>query len=495
MHTIANHNQVVKTDIPARMDRLPWSGWHWLVVVALGITWVLDGLEVTVVGAIASVLKEPQTLHFSDADVGNAATAYLIGAVIGALFFARLTDKFGRKRLFMITLGLYLLSTILTALSFNFLWFAVFRFLTGAGIGGEYAAINSAVDELIPARVRGWTDLAINGTWWGGTAVGAIATVFLVNPHFLPVDLGWRLAFGLGAILGLCILLVRRFVPESPRWLMMHGRFAEADAVVKEIEEKIKREKHLEELPQPDGTLEFCPRGSIPYREIAHTMFKVYPKRSILGLALMAGQAFIYNAVYFTYGLVLTTFYHVPPDRVGWYLVPFAIGNILGPLTIGRLFDTIGRRQMISFTYIISGVLLAIISWLFLQGVLTAITQTIGWMVVFFFASTGASSAYLTVSEIFPLETRASAIALFYALGTAIGGVSAPTLFGHLIGTGKAINVFYGDLLGAALMTLAGIIAIFFAINAERKSLESVARPLSTFQQVTGEAEGQPTGD
>ena len=475
--------QAVKTDIPARMDRLPWSRWHWLVIISLGITWVLDGLEVTIVGAIASVLKDPQTLHFTDADVGNAATAYLIGAVVGALFFGRLTDKLGRKQLFMITLGLYLLATVLTAFSFNFIWFAAFRFLTGAGIGGEYAAINSAIDELIPARARGWTDLAINGTWWGGTALGAVATVFLVNPHLLPPDVGWRLAFGLGAILGLCILLVRRFVPESPRWLMMHGRFDEANHVVQGIEQTIMQEDHLDKLPQPDGTIQIRARGSVSYGEIARTMFKTYPKRAILGLALMAGQAFIYNAVFFTYGLVLTTFYHVSADTVGWYLVPFAIGNILGPLTIGRLFDTVGRRRMLSITYIVSGLLLAITSWLFLQGSLNAITQTICWMIVFFFASTGASAAYLTVSEIFPLETRAMAIAFFYALGTAIGGVSAPTLFGYLIGTGKTINVFYGDLLGAGLMALAGIVAIFFAVNAERKGLESVARPLSALEE------------
>ena len=473
----------VKTDIPARMDRLPWSGWHWLVIISLGITWVLDGLEVTIVGAIASILKDPQTLHFSDADVGNAATAYLIGAVVGALFFGRLTDILGRKKLFMITLSLYLIATILTAFSFNLLWFALFRSLTGAGIGGEYAAINSAVDELIPARVRGWTNLAINGSWWGGTAVGAIATVFLVNPHFLPINLGWRVAFGIGAILGLAILLVRRFVPESPRWLMMHGRFDKADQVIREIEEKIKREDHLDELPEPQSTITIHPRGVVTYGEIARTVFKQYPTRAILGLALMAGQAFIYNAVFFTYGLVLTTFYHVPANTVGWYLIPFAIGNILGPLTIGRLFDTVGRRTMLSFTYITSGVLLAITSWLFLQGTLNAVTQTMCWMVVFFFASTGASAAYLTVSEIFPLETRAIAIAFFYAVGTTIGGVSAPTLFGYLIGTGKALNVFYGDLIGAGLMTLAGIIAIFFAVNAERQSLESIARPLSSIAE------------
>ena len=470
----------VKTNIPARMDRLPWSRWHWLVIISLGITWVLDGLEVTIVGAIASILKDPRTLHFSDAEVGNAATAYLIGAVVGALFFGRLTDILGRKKLFMITLSLYLIATVLTAFSFNFLWFAIFRCLTGAGIGGEYAAINSAVDELIPARVRGWADLAINGSWWGGTALGALATVLLVNPRVLPVDLGWRLAFGIGAVLGLAILLVRRYVPESPRWLMMHGHFDEADRVIRGIEEEIMREDHLDTLPPPEGTMIVQPRGVVTYSEIARTVFGRYPTRAVLGLALMAGQAFIYNAVFFTYGLVLTTFYDVPAENVGWFLIPFALGNILGPLTIGRLFDTVGRRAMLSFTYILSGVLLVITSWLFLQGMLTAVTQTICWMVVFFFASTGASAAYLTVSEIFPLETRAMAIAFFYAVGTTIGGVSAPTLFGYLIGTGKARNVFYGDLIGAGLMILAGIIALFFAVDAERQSLETIARPLSS---------------
>jgi len=462
------------------MDRLPWSRWHWLIIISLGITWVLDGLEVTIVGSLAGILKDPRTLHFSDAEVGYAATSYLIGAVGGALFFGRLTDKLGRKKLFMITLGLYLMATVLTAFSFNFAWFALFRFLTGAGIGGEYAAINSAIDELIPARARGWADLAINGTWWGGTAIGAIVTVFLVKPDLLPIDLGWRLAFGLGAILGLCILMVRRFVPESPRWLMMHGRFKEADQVVQQIERQIKQEEHLDTLETPEGFISIRPRGTVSYGEIARTMFKVYPKRAILGLALMVGQAFIYNAVFFTYGLVLTTFYGVPAENIGWYLLPFALGNILGPLTIGRLFDTIGRRRMISFTYITSGILLTITSALFLQGMLNPVTQTLCWMVVFFFASSGASAAYLTVSETFPLETRAMAIAFFYALGTAIGGVTAPTLFGMLIQTGKPLNVFIGDLLGAGLMILAGIIAIFFAVDAERKSLENVAPPLSS---------------
>lgn len=471
------YTKAVRTNIPARMDRLPWSNWHWLVVIALGITWILDGLEVTIVGAIASILKEPQTLHLTDVQVGGAGTIYLIGAVVGSLIFGRLTDILGRKKLFMITLVVYLGATILTAFSPSFYWFAICRFLTGSGIGGEYSAINSAIDELIPARVRGWTDLAINGTWWVGTAFGAIATVFLTNPHLFPVDLGWRLAFGIGAVLGLGILLVRRYVPESPRWLMMHGRFDEADEVVSMIEQEVMREDKLKTLPEPEGSMLIRPQGTVSFLQIGRTMLHLYPTRSLLGFSLMVGQAFLYNAIFFTYGLVLTTFYHIPANNVGLYLIPFAVGNVLGPLTIGRLFDTVGRRKMISFTYIISGVLLAITGWLFLQGVLNAVTQTICWSIIFFFASAGASSAYLTVSEIFPLETRALAIAFFFSISTAAGAV-APLLFGLLIQAG-ARSVFYGDLLGAALMTAAGLIAVFFAVDAERKSLESVARPLS----------------
>lgn len=481
--SVGANAKAVRTNIPARMDRLPWSGWHWLVIISLGITWILDGLEVTIVGAIASVLKDPNTLRLTDVEVGAAGTAYLIGAVLGSLFFGRLTDILGRKKLFMITLTVYLIATILTAFSFNFFWFAACRFLTGAGIGGEYSAINSAIDELIPARVRGWTDLAINGTWWVGTAFGAIVTVFLTNPHLLPVDLGWRLAFGLGAVLGLAILLVRRYVPESPRWLMMHGRFDEANQVVDMIEHEVMKEDRITSLPEPQGSILIRPQGTVSFLQIARTMIKVYPTRSLLGFSLMVGQAFLYNAIFFTYGLVLTTFYHIPANSVGLYLIPFAVGNVIGPLTIGRLFDTLGRRKMISFTYIISGVLLAITGWLFLQGVLNAVTQTICWSVIFFFASAGASSAYLTVSEVFPLETRALAIALFYSISTAAGGALAPLLFGALIQSGKPINVFFGDLLGAALMAGAGVIAIFFAVNAERQSLENVARPLSFVEE------------
>ncbi|GER90573.1 MFS transporter [Dictyobacter vulcani] len=475
--------ETVKTDIPARMDRLPWSRWHWLVIIALGITWILDGLEVTIVGSIASVLKEPQTLHLTDVQVTGAGTTYLIGAVIGALFFGRLTDKWGRKKLFMLTLALYLIATIATAFSFNIYWFIACRFITGAGIGGEYSAINSAVDELIPARARGWTDIMINSTWWVGTAVGAALTGVLLSPAIFPINLGWRLAFGLGAILGLAILLVRRFVPESPRWLMMHGRFDEADQVVKGIEEKIMKEDKLDKLPDPEGTLEIRPQGTVTFTQIARTMFRDYPKRSLLGFSLMVGQAFLYNAITFSYGLIFTTFMKVSPNVVAFYLIPFALGNILGPLTIGRLFDTIGRRKMISFTYICSGVLFAVTGWLFALGILNAITLTICWCIVFFFASSGASSAYLTVSEVFPLETRAMAIAFFYAIGTAIGGALTPIFFGYLIQTGNPYMVFYGYILGAVLMVGAGIVAIFFGIDAEGKSLEKIARPLSASKQ------------
>ena len=476
-----------RTNIPQRMDRLPWSRWHWLVIISLGITWILDGLEVTIIGSIAGVLKEPQTVHFTDVQISGAGTFYLLGAVLGALFFGRLTDRLGRKMLFMITLGVYLIATVATAFSFSFIWFAACRFLTGAGIGGEYAAINSAIDELIPARARGWTDLAINGTWWVGTAVGAVLTTVLLNPNLLPVDVGWRLAFGMGAILGMAILFVRRYVPESPRWLMMHGRFDEADQVVSMIEHEIMREDRIQSLPEPQGSMLIRPQGTVSYGKIAKAMLKDYPTRSLLGFALMVGQAFLYNAIFFTYGLVLTTFYHIPASTIGLYLIPFAIGNIVGPLTLGRLFDTIGRRQMISFTYIISGVLLTITGWLFLQGALNAVTQTICWSIIFFFASAGASAAYLTVSEVFPLEVRALAIALFYAIGTGAAAV-APVLFGALIQSGKPLNVFYGDLVGAALMAGAGVIAWFFAVKAERQSLENIARPLSFVEEAEAEA-------
>jgi len=363
----------VRTDVPARLDRLPWSRWHWLVVISLGITWILDGLEVTIIGSISAVLTDSHTLHLSDVQVSAAGTAYLIGAVLGALFFARLTDKFGRKKLFMITLCVYRVATVLTAFSFNFIWFAACRFLTGTGIGGEYAAINSAIDELIPARVRGHVDLAINGSWWVGTAVGAVLTTVLLNPHLFPVDVGWRLAFGMGAVLGLAFLFVRSNLPESPRWLMIHGRFDEAERVVGMIEEEVMREEHLQSLPEPQGYIMIRPIGTVSFREIARVILRRYPTRSLLGFSLLVGQAFLYNAIFFTYGLVLTKFYNIPNSSIGLYLIPFAVGNFFGPLLLGCLFDTIGRRKMISFTYIVPGILLAITGWLFVQGAATGI--------------------------------------------------------------------------------------------------------------------------
>jgi MFS family permease len=472
----------IRTDIPARMDRLPWVRWHWVIIISLGITWVLDGLEVNIVGAIAGVLGERDTLHLSSTQIGFAATSYLIGAVCGALFFGYLTDRMGRKKLFMVTLLTYLVATILTGLSWNFFTFALFRFFTGTGIGGEYSAINSAIDELIPARVRGHVDLAINGSWWVGTAAGAAATLVLLDPHILPHSIGWRLCFALGAVLGLAILLIRRYVPESPRWLMTHGQIAEANQVVREIEDTVKRESGMRALPPPEGEIIIKERPPVGFITVAKVLFKEYPKRSILGAMLMSTQAFLYNAIFFTYALVLTKFYSVPDSSVGLYILPFAVGNFFGPLLLGRLFDSIGRRVMISATYIISGILLAITGYLFYMGALTAVTQTIAWSIIFFFASAGASSGYLTVSEVFPLEIRAMAIALFYALGTGAGAF-APWLFGKLIESSSR-SVFMGDLLGAGLMVLGGITALFFAVNAERKSLEAIAQPLSAVKGV-----------
>jgi MFS family permease len=463
------------------MDRLPWARWHWLIVCGLGVTWILDGLEVTLAGAIGGVLK--LSFHINDAQVGATATAYLIGAVIGALGFGYATDRLGRKKLFTITLGVYLIATLLTACSWNFSSYLIFRLLTGMGIGGEYAAINSAIDELIPARVRGKTDLIINSTYWAGAALGAGATVILLSGHTLPPTVGWRFAFGIGAFLGLIILMVRHFIPESPRWLMTHGRHEEAERIVSEIEETIARETG-KPLPQAEENfLKIHVRDHTPWGEIWDAMFRQNRKRSLLGLTLMVAQAFFYNAIFFTYALLLIRFYHVPPGRVGIYLLPFSLGNLVGPIVLGHLFDSVGRKPMIVLTYSLSGILLAITGWLFVRGALTATTQSIAWTVIFFIASCAASSAYLTVSEIFPLEIRGMAISLFYAVGTLVGGVGAPLLFGYLIGTGSRMSVFWGYAMGAALMVGAGIVELFIGVKAERQSLESISAPLTSMQR------------
>ncbi len=464
----------ITTDIPARMDRLPWSRFHMLVVVALGITWVLDGLEVTIVGSIGPILKRPETLGLSDQDIGSVAACYVAGAVVGALVFGWLTDRFGRRLIFNVTLGVYLLGVLLSAFSWNFWSFAAFRIITGLGIGGEYSAINSAIDELIPARLRGRVDLMVNGSYWGGAALGAAGSLLLLSGRFVGVDIGWRLGFGIGAVLGGGILLLRHYVPESPRWQVTHGREREAEETTADIEHQIGKP-----LPPPQGSLKIHPQKVFGFGLILRSMLGDNRGRSFLALALMVAQAFLFNSVFFTYGLVLATFYHLDAARTGAYILPLAAGNLLGPLLLGHLFDTVGRKPMIAGTYALSGVLLIAVAVLFGMGMLTAWTQTACWMAIFFVASAAASSAYLTASEIFPLETRAMAIALFYALGTLIGGVSAPFLFGWLISTGSAWTVAAGYVGAAVLMLGAAVCEVFLGVEAAGKSLEDVARPLS----------------
>ena len=475
-----DNDRIIETSIPVRLDNLYWSGFHTRVVLALGITWILDGLEVTLAGSLSGALKESPTLQFSNLDLGLASSAYLAGAVLGALGFGWLTDRMGRKKLFFITLAVYLTATAATALSWNVASYALFRFLTGAGIGGEYTAINSTIQELVPARYRGWTDLVINGSFWIGAAIGAISAIVLLDPAVIDPDIGWRLAYLTGACLGLVVFVMRMWIPESPRWLMTHGRPDEAHAIVADIERSVTG--HVQDQSQVLPKIKLRMRTHTPLREVAHTLFYTYRRRSLVGLALMGAQAFFYNAIFFTFALVLTDFFGIPANDVGWYILPFAAGNFLGPLLLGRLFDTLGRRTMIATTYIVSGVLLALSGYLFSIGALSAQGQTIAWMVIFFFASPAASAAYLTVSETFPLEVRALAIALFYAIGTGIGGVIGPALFGALIDTGSRNSVFAGYLLGSALMIVAGAIAWRYAVAAERKSLETVARPLASVE-------------
>src|SRR5262252_5170550 len=470
---------VVETDIPARLDRLPWTRFHTLIVVALGITWILDGLEVTLAGSIAGALQESPVLRFGPAEVGLVGTAYLIGAVTGAVLFGYLTDRFGRRKLFFVTLGLYLVATAATAFSWDFWSFAVFRALTGAGIGGEYTAINSAIQEFVPPRFRGRTDLAINGSFWIGAAVGAAGAVLFLQPGTLPPDWGWRAAFGIGAVLGLGILSLRRLLPESPRWLMLHARPGEAEAVAEEIERRVERAADRPLPVPPSGRIRLAASSRTPMVRMVLAIVRDYPQRAVLGLVLMSSQAFFYNAIFFTYALVLTQFFGVPSASIGWYILPFALGNFLGPLLLGPLFDRIGRKPMIASTYAISGLLLAIVGYLFRENVVDARQLTLCWSGIFFFASAAASAAYLTVSESFPLEARALAIAIFYAVGTALGGAAAPWLFGVLIGSGERGAVFGGYLLGAALMIGAALTEVAIGIKAERQSLEIVARPLS----------------
>ena len=465
---------VIETDIPARLDALPFGRFHLLVIVALGITWILDGLEVTLAGALAGELKQGSALGLSNAQIGVAGSCYLAGAVFGAFFFGWLTDRLGRKKLFTVTLAVYLAATAATGLSWDVWSFVLFRFLTGAGIGGEYTAINSTIQELIPARLRGWTDLLINGSFWIGAAMGAGGSLVLLDPTIINPALGWRLAFLIGATIGLIILLMRIWIPESPRWLVTHGFPQQAEKIVSGIEATVSNTHGYS-----SRKIRLRMRDHTPLRDVAHALFDTYRQRTLVGLALMTAQAFFYNAIFFTYALILTDFYRTPSDQVGWYILPFALGNVLGPILLGRLFDTVGRKIMIASTYALSGVLLTVTAWLFSANLLTASSLTLAWMVVFFFASAAASSAYLTVSEIFPLEIRALAIAFFYAIGTGIGGIAGPLLFGALIDTGSRVGVAAGYVLGAFLMGFAALTEALWGVAAERKPLEDLSRPLA----------------
>ena len=483
----------ISTRIPARLDRLPWSRFHWRVVLGLGGVWILDGLEVTMVGNVASRLTEPGSgIELTAAQIGIAAAVYVAGACLGALFFGQLTDRFGRKKLFMLTLVVYLAATVATAFAFAPWYFFIARFVTGAGIGGEYAAINSAIDELIPARVRGRVDLMINGSYWLGAAGGAAGALILLNTSIFPMHLGWRIAFGIGALFGLVVLLVRRNVPESPRWLFIHGREEEAERIVKKIEQEVEAETG-QSLPKPEGEgLTIRQRTSIPFREIAKVAFSRYPKRAVLGLALFIGQAFLYNGVTFNLGTLLSGFYDVASGSVPLFYALWALSNFMGPIVLSRLFDTVGRKPMIAFSYLGSAVIAVVLAMVFVTstGGLWMFMMVLG--LCFFLASAGASAAYLTVSEIFPMETRALAIAFFYAVGTAIGGITGPLLFGQLIDSGERSLVMVSFLIGAAVMALGGVVEMIWGVKAEGRGLEDLALPLSTVDP--GEDDAGRTG-
>ena len=480
MATSPSSAETFETLIPARLDRLPWSRFHWLLVIGLGITWVLDGLEVTLMGAISAVLQRPDVLHFTGAQIGAISSSYLAEAVIGSLVFGHLTDRYGRRMFFFVSLAIYLIGVGLTATSWNLWSFALFRFITGTGIGGEYSAVNSAIDELIPARMRGKVDLIVNGSYWLGAAAGAASTALLLDPHLLAPNVGWRVGFGAGAIIGVAILYLRRFIPESPRWLMTHGQAGDAEKTVHDVEETVAHETgaRLKEPPRNDA-IRIRARHKFGLGAILKPMVTTLRSRSALGLSLMIAQAFVYNAMLFTYALVLVRYYGVPADRTGLYLLPFALGNFLGPLALGHFFDTIGRRQMIAATFTAAAVLLLLSGYLFAKQALTASSQTLLWTAMFFFASPAGSSAYLTVSEIFPLEMRALAIAIFYSAGTAAGGVIAPWLFGKLIDSGSRTELFVGYAIASALMLGAAAVELILGVAAEGASLEKIAAPLS----------------
>ncbi len=486
----AVETDTITTRIPGRLDRLPWAKFHWLIILGLGTAWVLDGLEVTIVGTVASRMTESGSgISITAGQVGLAGSIYVVGACLGALVFGQLTDRFGRKKLFMLTLGIYLVATAATAVAFAPWYFYLARFFTGAGIGGEYAAINSAIDELIPARARGRVDLVVNGSYWVGSAAGSAASIALLNTAWLPKDVGWRLGFALGVILALAVLAVRRHVPESPRWLFIHGRQEEAERIVGDIEEGVEAESD-EPLAEVDKEMTVRQRTTIPFREIAKVAFTAYPKRAVLALALFVGQAFIYNGITFNLGTLMTGFFKVSSSFVPVFIILYAAANFLGPVTIGRLFDSVGRKPMISLCYLGSAALGIALAVLFTGGVFNRWTFIAMVMATFFLASAGASAAYLTASEIFPMETRALAIAFFYAIGTAVGGISGPLLFGDLIGSGVRGDVAIAFYIGSAVMALGGVTEIVWGVKAENQQLEDIAKPLTAADAEQGGREG-----
>jgi MFS family permease len=486
MGATAEVQKPIRTTIPTRLDRLRWSPFHTRMIIGLGVAWILDGLEITIASAVTGILAQPDTLHLTSAQVGLIATVYLVGEVIGSLVFGRLSDKLGRRMLFMMTLGVYLIGSGFSAFTFGqslgwVLYFYATRFVAGLGIGGEYAAINSAIDEMMPAHYRGRVDIGINGTYWFGSILGTIAAFLFLN--LMPVTLGWHLAFLLGPVLAVVILLVRRNLPESPRWLLTHGREQKAEEVIGQIENVARNSGQAIERVDDSEAIQIVPEKMYGYLTLLRVAFQQYPKRAALGASLMITQSFLYNAIFFTYAIVLTKFYGVSATRVPLYGIVFAVGNLAGPLLLGRFFDTLGRKKMIAGTYILAGLLLAVSAWLFDARLLNATTQTIVWVIVFFFASAGASAGYLTVSEIFPIEIRAEAIAVFFAIAQ-IAGAIGPLLYGALIGNGSNhTGLFIGYLLGGGIMILGGIIEVLFGINAEGRSLESVARPLTAVSE------------
>src|SRR5580765_1151157 len=487
MSTAAVERKTIRSTIPARLDRLSWSPFHTRMVAGLGAAWILDGLQITIASSVTGVLIKPDTLDMTSTQVGLIASVYLVGQVVGALVFGRLSDQLGRKRLLIVTLLLYLFGTGLAAFTVNdggwfwLAWFYGTRFIAGMGIGGQYAAINSAIDEMMPSKYRGRVDIWINGSYWAGAILGSFASLIFLNAF--AANVGWRLAFLMGPVLALVVIFVGRTLPESPRWLMTHGRIEEAERELAKIEEAAIKSGQTLEPVGDDKAIELVPEAQYGYVRFLGLVFTSYTRRAILGATLMITQSFLYNAIFFTYALVLTQFYGVSATKVPLYGLAFSIGNLVGPLVLAPLFDTVGRKKMISGTYLISGALLAVSGWLFDQHALTATSQTFVWIIIFFFASAGASAAYLTVSETWPIEIRAEAIAVFFAIAQ-IFGAFGPLFYGWLIGDGTSRTpLFIGYLIGAGIMMIGGIVEIFLGVNAEGKSLESITKPLTSTDQ------------